>query len=420
MTLRRLLFWLHLAVGLAIAICIGSLALTGSLIAFEPQLIATAERSLRTPAPSVGTACSPPSALLGAAARATSLPLTSLTLFTDPTRPAQIATGTAGAVLLADPCTGRILGPGASRLRVFLTAVRELHHAAAFQGVRHEPLRALKNAAALFFLFMILSGLVLWFPRKRTWEALRPSVLFRRGLHGRAREWNLHNLAGFWLCLPLLVIVTTGIIMAYPWANALLYRAAGEAPPSPRKPAPPAQPQAASVQNASHIQNASHLQNTPDLQDPASLAANRLTYLDLPIARALSYAPTTVIVALRLPDHPPRSLTFQLSRDLRGQTMNRDQLTLATADSSVLRFEPFAGLSRARRWRINARYLHSGELFGLPGQAIAFLSTLSTLLLVWTGISLSLHRLAAWRRRRSRHQASATSPPQPHRSVRVG
>lgn len=411
MNLRRLLFWLHLAVGIAVALVVGTLALTGSIIAFQPQLIAAAERSVRLEAPQPGAVCVLPSTLLtNAAALAAPRALTSLTLFVDPRRPAQIALGSNGAVLLADPCTGRILGPGANRLRVFLTTVHELHHTAAFQGVRHETLRALKNAAVPPFIFLLLSGLVLWFPRKRTTAALRTSLLVRPELHGRAREWNLHNVAGFWLCPPLLIIAVTGVIMAYPGAGALLYRAAGETPPAPHK-AEPA-PGITATAEARPDAPGRHGSSVP--------APDYFRYLDQPLARALHYTPTVASVSLRLAPRPPETLALQLSNNLAGQSMNRDQLTLATADASVLRFEPFAATSRGRRWRINTRYLHSGELFGLPGQIVAFTASLGALLLVWTGLSLSLRRLAAWRRRRSRHHVVTTASSQPQSSVSVG
>lgn len=406
MTLRRLLFWLHLAVGLSVGLLIAFLALTGGIISFQPQLITFAERGIHADHPPTAP-CVLPSALLANAAAATSRPLTSLTLFADPTRPAQIALGPAaspdGSVLLADRCTGRILGPGANRLRVFLTTVRELHHHAAFRGLRHQTLDALKNAGALAFVFLTLSGLVIWLPRQLSWRHLRPALLLRGGLRGRAREWNLHNVVGFWLCLPLLAISTTGVIMAYPWANNLLFRLAGDVPPPAHREAsaqPPSPPATSGGRPHHH--------SAPSRSD--------FTSLDAPIARALSFSPGAVSTSIRLPAArdlgATPTLAFQLAMNDRGQSMNRDQLTLSTADATVLKFEPFAQASRGRRWRIAARYLHTGEIVGAPGQALALLSTLGALLLVWTGISLSLRRLAAFRRRR-RDSSTSTSATRP-------
>ena len=46
---------------------------------------------------------------------------------------------------------------------------------------------------------------------------------FRGGLAGRARDWNWHNVIGFWCATPLFLIVLTGVVMSYPWANDLLW-----------------------------------------------------------------------------------------------------------------------------------------------------------------------------------------------------
>ena len=55
MMLRRIVFWLHLLTGLTAGTVILVMAGTGVLLAFEPQLVDLAERSLRTvPPPASG------------------------------------------------------------------------------------------------------------------------------------------------------------------------------------------------------------------------------------------------------------------------------------------------------------------------------------------------------------------------------
>jgi len=49
----------------------------------------------------------------------------------------------------------------------------------------------------------------------------------------RAFEWNVHNDVGIWIALPFLIVLICGLIMAYPWATRLLYRAAGTPAPPP-------------------------------------------------------------------------------------------------------------------------------------------------------------------------------------------
>ncbi len=232
MTLRRLLFWIHLGVGIIIGFVIGFLAVTGSILAFQPQIIALAERGAQIATPDQGS-CVAPSDLLKKAAEYQHRSPTSLTLFSNLHRPGEVSFG-ANSVVLVNSCDGRVLGNGAGKLRGFFSSVRDLHRWVALNGVRHEWLRSIKDACVVAFAFMILSGLVIWFPRKLTWQHLRPAVLFRRGLRGRTREWNWHNVFGFWMAAPLAVIALSGTIMAYPWANALLSRVAGDHLPAER------------------------------------------------------------------------------------------------------------------------------------------------------------------------------------------
>ena len=62
---------------------------------------------------------------------------------------------------------------------------------------------------------------------------------FRRGLQGRARDWNWHHVLGIW-CLPVLVVLSTsGVVMSYRWANDAVFRLAGSPPPPPGRPQGP-------------------------------------------------------------------------------------------------------------------------------------------------------------------------------------
>src|SRR5262249_16794562 len=96
------------------------------------------------------------------------------------------------------------------------------------------------GAATLLFLLLGLTGPFLWFPRIWNRWTVRRVVWFRRGLRGRARDWNWHHVLGFW-CLPVLLVVSaSGVVMSYRWANDAVFRLAGSAPPPPGRPPGPA------------------------------------------------------------------------------------------------------------------------------------------------------------------------------------
>lgn len=248
----------------------------------------------------------------------------------------------------------------------------------ALNGVRHERLRSIKDACVVAFLFMILSGLVLWFPRKLTWQHLRPAVLFRQDLRGRAREWNWHNVFGFWMAVPLSVIALSGIIMAYPWANALLYRAAGDHPPAERAEVEP--------------------------RRAKPLHADKFQSLDVAIHAAMMQDAKWQSLEMRLPSEKDPDVAFRLEEGDGSNPRQRLQLVLARKDGHVVRVEPFSNNSPGRQWRLYARFVHTGEMFGVVGRIVALLACISAFMLVWTGFSLSLRRVAFWRKRKASHE----------------
>ena len=380
MTFRRLLFWLHLATGLTIGLVVAFLAITGSIMAFQAQIIGWAERDARISSPQQRP-CVPPSTVLRNATDFEHHAPTGLTLYSDPSRPAEVAFVGGGFVLI-NGCDGNVIGHGANRLRRFFDGTRDLHRWIALNGVRHETLRHIKNAAVLAFLFLLLSGLVIWFPRKVAWRHLRPAILFRRDLKGRAQEWNWHNVFGFWMLLPLIAIALSGIVMAYPWANALLYRMAGDPPPPERTETAP--------------------------RRPKPLGVDQFPALDAAIEKAVAQDLRWKVITMRIPAAKDPNVTFTVDESDGSRPQFRGQLVIARTTGEVLRWDQFSQFPRGRRWRMYARFLHTGEAFGVFGRSVALLATLSALMLVWTGFSLSLRRLASWRKRSAAHRNRLT------------
>ncbi|HZF27790.1 MAG TPA: PepSY-associated TM helix domain-containing protein [Gammaproteobacteria bacterium] len=102
------------------------------------------------------------------------------------------------------------------------------------QRDRREPhgRRAITGASNFAFLFLVLSGIYLWLPRAFKWAAFKTRLkLNPRAESGKARDFNWHHVFGIWSALPLAVIVASAVVFSYPWANDLVYRSVGEAPP---------------------------------------------------------------------------------------------------------------------------------------------------------------------------------------------
>jgi uncharacterized iron-regulated membrane protein len=376
-----LLFWLHLTAGTIAGLVILVLSLTGVLLAYERQIVASVDSpGLSTP-PSPQTPPLAIGALLERVAKARPGIVPSMvSVAVDRTAPVTVSVGREDT-LYVDAYTGTVLGEGSRGVRGFFHAVEDWHRWLATEGPIRTTGRAVTGAANLAFLFLVLSGVVLWWPRKGTWRHVRTVTLFQGGLAGRARDFNWHNVAGFWSAVPLALIVATGVVMSYPWANDLLYRLAGSEPPPPRGPSGPGGPAREAASRSTFV-------------SPAGLDAAR--------DAAAAQVPDWRTLVIRLPSSPASPLAVTIDRSSGAARPDlRSSLTLDAATGAVLRHETYASQSLGRRLRTWARWTHTGEAGGLVGQTLAALASAGGVLLVWTGLALAWRRFRAWRFGRS-------------------
>ena len=242
MTIRSFVFWPHLIAGVSAGLVVLVMSVTGVLLTYERQMIAWSDRGFT----------------IGARPRRTSPP---------PDRDAD------GQLLRRAP--GRHADSGDDRIRSGRPGRRSPCRSArctwtptrapcSARGrrpcgescptcapgtdgwpstARAGPLaRAITGWSNVIFLFIVVSGFYLWFPRKWTLSQVKAVTLFKGGLRGKARDFNWHNVIGVWSAVPLFIVVLSAMPISFPWANALVYQVVGE-------PAPPtgggAQPRAA-------------------------------------------------------------------------------------------------------------------------------------------------------------------------------
>jgi uncharacterized iron-regulated membrane protein len=76
-----------------------------------------------------------------------------------------------------------------------------------------------------------------------------------------------------------------------------------------------------------------------------------------------------------------------------GQPQMRHTLTLDTATGAVVAYAPFSSQTTGQKARSWIRFLHTGEALGIVGQTIAGLVSLTSVIMVWTGLALAWRRL---------------------------
>ena len=76
--------------------------------------------------------------------------------------------------------------------------------------------KAITGACNLAFFWLAVTGVYLWWPNSWKWRGLKTSLIFNRRLSGKARDWNWHNVIGFWSSSVLVVLTLTAAVMSYP------------------------------------------------------------------------------------------------------------------------------------------------------------------------------------------------------------
>jgi uncharacterized iron-regulated membrane protein len=132
--------------------------------------------------------------------------------------------------VFVNPYTGQLLG-GLSATYSFMRDVVDWHRWLGAEGEGRVTARAITGACNLAFFWLAVTGVYLWWPPSWHWRALKHSFLFNPRLRGKARDWNWHNVIGFWSSAVLVMLTLTAAVMSYPWANDLLYTLTGSEPP---------------------------------------------------------------------------------------------------------------------------------------------------------------------------------------------
>ena len=392
MKLRTLIFWPHLIAGVTAGVVIFIMSVTGVVLTYERQLIAWSDSQYRS-VPAPGTSRLSVEALLQKVRTDhPDLAPSAVTVGSSPDAPLTVSVPQ--RTLYFDAYSGRLLGEGSQGVRRFMSGTRAWHRWLAVDGEGRSVARAITGWSNLIFLFIVVSGFYLWFPRKWTWVQVRSVVFFNRKAAGKARDFNWHNVIGVWSAIPLFIVVVSGLPISFPWAHALVYRAVGEEPPAAR-----GREGGAGGREGRGREG----------QRREERAAPSLDGLNTLWSRAEQHVDGWRTINVRVPESSRAPVVFGIDTGDGGQPQRRSTLTLDRATGAVVSYEAFENQSLGRRLRSISRFAHTGEVLGIPGQTIAGLATAGGAVLVWTGLALAWRRWRSWTKRRAVEPAEPVS-----------
>jgi len=370
-TFRKIIFWIHLTCGVVAGIFIFLMCVTGAMLSFQANILKYAESEMRfvTP-PETGQKLSIQEIVAKVLEAKPNAKPSGITLQPETNAAAIVALGRDGQVFV-NPYTGEITGEGAKGYRSFFRSVEDLHRWLALSGEARPIGKAVNDACNLAFLFLAVSGVYIWFPRRWSWRHFKAAMILRWKVKGKARDFNWHTVIGFWSSLALIILTLTAVVMSYQWANNLLYAVTGNEPPQQQQ--PPQTP------------------NQPGEQ-PFVLPAN----INEVWAKAENHTDWKSI-SLRLPVARD-SAVFTIDEGKYWNMFGRSTLTIDTKTAEVSKWEAYGEQNAGRQLRSWVRFTHTGETGGIVGQIVGFLACLGGAFLVFTGLSLAWRRFRGWRR----------------------
>ena len=217
-TIKAVLLQVHSIAGLVLALLLSLIALTGVIMSFEDEIVDHLNAGIMQVAPRTTPALLPDELVARLKAVPDAGKVTAIMLSSDPSaavhvRFARDEQGARPSSLYVDPYDGHVLG--VPRGEDFFATVRRLHRWLLIPGDAKGWGRQITGVAALGLIVMLISGLVLRWPRRassvKMW--LKPNL----GLSGRGLHRSLHAVIGTWVLPVYLVMTLTGLWYSFDW-----------------------------------------------------------------------------------------------------------------------------------------------------------------------------------------------------------
>jgi uncharacterized iron-regulated membrane protein len=363
----------HSIVGLAVSLVLGLMGITGAMLAFEEEIVAALNTDVARVDPRPAPVLTPEALLTRLQAVPDAAKVGGMTLSSEPGAAVRVrfARGEGGdrASVFVDPYDGHVLsivhGDG------FFVTLRNLHRWLLLPGNGNGYGRWITGIAVLGLFFLLVSGLVVRWPRRATsarmW--LKPNLAGR----GRALWFSLHSVFGTWILAVYCVTVLTGMWWSFDWykdgATWLLSS----------KPAPPPRPARAP---------GSRGQGSPEAhagRDAFSLDRVWSAFLTDQGSR---YA----TVSLQLPNGGGNVVRVRsVVKDAPSEEA-RDEFRIDGASGRIVSAERYADKATGDRILTNILHIHRGAFLGLPGRILFMVAAAMMPFFTVTGFILYFSR----------------------------
>lgn len=350
MSFKKTIRSLHLFLGLLSGLVVFIVALSGSIYAFEKEIRSVIHRDLYTCHQPGNTRLSMDDLLDTVRTKYKGQKIRNVQVFAEPDRNIQVNLKNKTAVFV-NPYTGSIAGDFNQDKEV-LGIVLQLHR----RLLLGEAGEAITGASALVFFVMLVSGIILWWPRSARSLKHKTRLSFRFG--PRRALFDLHNVAGFYASWILLFTVLSGLVMSYKWAEKTMFSLAG------------------SKKDERKFKSA-------PLATRAGLEGIAAKYGQLYPGKQKTFV---------LPEDSSGTIRISVLLDASGFYNQVDHFFVDQYSGDEVHAKKFSEQNAGERLRATTYNIHTGKVFGLFGEIVVFFAGLIAASLPVTGFLLWRHK----------------------------
>ncbi|HTF06526.1 MAG TPA: PepSY-associated TM helix domain-containing protein [Bacteroidia bacterium] len=343
--MKNLLRKLHLILGLTTGIVVFIVGITGAIYAWEEDVREMLHEDLLCVEPGP-TRVSVTSFVDSARAALPKGKVKNIRILTDDHRSVEVGFKNKESVFI-NPYTGHVLG-SFNRDTDFFGTVLQIHRRLMLGDVGE----IITGTSALIFGFMIISGIILWWPGSKFLRRQRLRIAWRAP---RAKKiFDLHSVFGFYASWILVFSVVTGLVWSFKWFEQGMYFVAGS------------------------TKEESKVFSVVQPKDSTFTIDRIITAAETNYPQATEY----VIV---LPEDSLGSIRTTLRYPEEGFFRRQDHLFFDQYSGALISEKLFVNTSAGEKWRAANFDIHTGRKFGLTGKLIMFFAALIAASLPVTG-----------------------------------
>lgn len=274
--------------------------------------------------------------------------------------------GGRGNVAYMNPYTGQLIATSAQKNAFFMTMFG-LHRWLLMQD---GPGKLIVGVSTVFFLFILITGIILWWPKNK--QILQQRLKLKLNTGWKRINHDLHIVVGFYTAIFLFAFAFTGLAWSFEWFNDSIFTLTN----SDKKPPEP----------------------------PLSMVAEGAKPISFDQAFAVAQAkmPQAEFYTINSPKEADAAITVNFMPQNAIHERANGQLYLDQYSGKILGQLLFEDKNLGQRVRSTFYPVHVGSIGGLPGRIIAFISCVAGFTFPITGVILWLNRLSKNRKKKQK------------------